>query len=111
MTRTSGKSSGEKVKFTTTAIAMAAGFAVTALALVVPAAAAPTGDGNAEETISRLEAEGNRVIVNRLDATALSDTDVVAVRQGPPIRQYVWDAQGDRRIQATVGNVYFVDVE
>ena len=67
--------------------------------------------GSAADTISALEADGNRVIVNRQGATALSDASVVSVRQGQPIREYVWDAQGDRRILETVGNVYFVDVK
>ncbi|MDZ4233069.1 MAG: hypothetical protein U1C73_04795, partial [Dietzia sp.] len=58
-----------------------------------------------------LEADGNRVIVNRQGSTALSEAGVTSVRQGQPIREYVWDAQGDRKVLETTGNVYFVDVQ
>ncbi|CAA0123754.1 Uncharacterised protein [Mycolicibacterium vanbaalenii] len=104
---------------TTTAItaATAAGFAAAFIGLAGPAAAgpwppkaAPSGN-SAADTIAALEADGNRVIVNRQSATALDNADVVSVRQGQPIREYVWDAQGDDRVLRTTGNVVFVDVK
>ncbi|MDZ4362060.1 hypothetical protein [Brevundimonas sp.] len=90
--------------------AAAAGFAAALVGLAAPAAAAPAG-GSASDTISSLEAEGNRVIVNRQGSTPLSEAGVTSVRQGQPIREYVWDAQGDRKVLQTTGNVYFVDVQ
>ncbi|MGZ8803558.1 MAG: hypothetical protein ACXWZL_13370 [Mycobacterium sp.] len=95
----------------TIATAAAAGFAAAFLGLAAPALAAPSGSGSAADTISALEADGNRVIVNRQGATALADADVVSVRQGPPIKEWTWDAQGDDRILETVGNIVFVDVK
>ncbi|PRC46590.1 hypothetical protein C6A85_89320, partial [Mycobacterium sp. ITM-2017-0098] len=59
---------------TTTAAALSAAF----LGLSAPALAAPTG-GSADQTISELEAQGNRVIVNRLSDAPLSEASVVGV--------------------------------
>ncbi|MDZ4266653.1 MAG: hypothetical protein U1D00_13335 [Mycobacterium sp.] len=95
----------------TIATAAAAGFAAAFVGLAAPALAAPSGNGNAATTISELEAQGNRVIVNRQSGTALSDATVVSVRQGNPIRDYVWDAQGDDKIRQNVGHVLYVDVK
>ena len=97
--------------------AATAGFAVALIGLASPAAAGPwppkaaPAGGSATDTISSLEADGNRVIVNRQGSTPLSSAEVVRVRQGLPITEYVWDAQGDRRVLQTTGNVYFVDVK
>ncbi|HEY9265409.1 MAG TPA: hypothetical protein VIQ11_12470 [Mycobacterium sp.] len=95
----------------TIATAAAAGFAAAFVGLAAPALAAPSGNGNAATTISELEAQGNRVIVNRQSGTALSDATVVSVRQGNPIREYVWDAQGDDKIRQNVGHVIYLDVK
>ena len=95
----------------TIATAAAAGFAAAFVGLAAPALAAPSGTGSAADTISALEDQGNRVIVNRQSGTALSDATVVSVRQGSPIREYVWDAQGDRKIRQNVGHVLYVDVK
>jgi hypothetical protein len=61
------------------------GTALTAatVGLAAPALAAPTGVGNAQDTISSLEAQGYRVIVNRLGNTPLNEANVVSVGQGP----------------------------
>ena len=93
----------------TATTAAVAGFAAALVGLAAPAAAAPAG-GSATDTISSLEADGNRVIVNRQGSTALDASSVTSVRQGPAINEYVWDAQGDDRILETTGHVYFVDV-
>ncbi len=94
----------------TATTAAVAGFAAALVGLAAPAAAAPAG-GSATDTISSLEADGNRVIVNRQGSTALDASSVTSVRQGPAINEYVWDAQGDDRILETTGHVYFVDVK
>ena len=101
----------------TTVTAIAAGFSAAFIGLAGPAAAgpwppkaAPSGT-SAADTIASLEADGNRVVVNRQGSTALDNAEVVSVRQGQPIREYVWDAQGDRRVLQNTGNVVFVDVK
>ncbi|HEY9265068.1 MAG TPA: hypothetical protein VIQ11_10720 [Mycobacterium sp.] len=98
------------MKNLTIATAAAAGFAAAFVGLATPALAAPSGNGNAATTISELEAQGNRVIVNRQSGAALADANVVSVRQGNEIREYTWDAQGDDRVRETVGRVIYVDV-
>ena len=96
----------------TAATAIAAGFTAAFVGLAGPAAAAaPSGSGSAADTIASLEADGNRVVVNRQGSTALDNAEVVSVRQGQPIREYVWDAQGDDLVRQTTGNVVFVDVK
>ncbi len=94
----------------TIATAAAAGLSAAVLGLAAPAFAAPSGSQNAQETISALEAQGNRVIVNRESGASLSDATVVAVRQGNEIQEYTWDAQRDDRVLETVGRIVYVDV-
>jgi hypothetical protein len=64
-----------------TAIATAATAAL--LGLAAPAVAAPTGTGNAQDTISSLEDQGYKVIVNRLSTSPLAEANVVSVGEGP----------------------------
>ncbi|GAB3224747.1 hypothetical protein [Mycolicibacterium hippocampi] len=99
------------MKNLTAVTAITAGFAGAFIGLAGPATAAPSGSADAADTIASLEAGGNRVIVNRQSNTTLDNAEVVSVRQGQPIREYVWDAQGDDRILETTGNVVFVDVK
>jgi hypothetical protein len=63
---------------TIAASALAAGF----LGLAAPAIAAPTGAGNAEDTISSLEDQGYKVVVNRQSERPLSEASVVSVGKG-----------------------------
>ena len=101
----------------TIATAVAAGLSAAVLGLAAPAVAAPTAGDNAQQTISQLEAQGNRVIVNRQSGAPLSDASIVSVRPGPEIKEYVSvdGRQGDDRshtdrVLQTTGRVYFVDV-
>jgi hypothetical protein len=64
---------------TIAASALTAGF----LGLAAPAMAAPTGAGNAQDTIASLEDQGYKVVVNRLSETPLDQASVVSVGQGP----------------------------
>ena len=98
------------MKNLTITTAIAAGLSAAFLGLSAPALAAPTG-GNAADRISQLEAQGNRVIVNRLSDAPLSAASVVSVKQGGPIRGTVRDDFSDRTYQQTItGYVYYVDV-
>ncbi|MGB3351179.1 MAG: hypothetical protein WBB00_00230 [Mycobacterium sp.] len=100
----------------TATTAVLAGFATAFIGLASPAAAGPwppkaaPAGGSASDTISSLEADGNRVVVNRQGSAPLSEAGITSVRQGPAINEYVWDAQGDDRVLETTGHVYFVDV-
>lgn len=98
------------MKKLTIATAAAAGLSTAILGLAAPAVAAPSGTGNARETISQLEEQGNRVIVHRQGSRPLSEANVVAVRPGPEFSKWVWDAQRDDRILVPAGRTYFVDI-
>ncbi|MBX7446840.1 hypothetical protein GR927_02460 [Mycolicibacterium sp. 3033] len=97
-----------KITFATVA---AAGLSAAVLGLAAPAAAAPSGS-DAQATISQLEADGNRVIVNRLSSAPLSQAEVVAVRPGPALRGTVPNTgyNDDNRQGVVTGQVYYVDV-
>ncbi|BBY85083.1 hypothetical protein [Mycolicibacterium tokaiense] len=69
-----------KFGFATT-IATAATAAL--IGLAAPAMAAPTGAGNAQDTISSLQDQGYKVIVNRLSTAPLAEASVVSVGEGP----------------------------
>jgi hypothetical protein len=58
------------------------GLAAAAIGLAIPAAAAPTGPGNAQQTIKELQSQGYTVIVNRLGSAPLDQATVTAVRPG-----------------------------
>ncbi len=91
--------------------AAAAGLSAAVLGLAAPAFAAPSAGGNADQTISQLEAEGNRVIVNRLSDTPLSQATVVGVQPGASLRGSVASADGDSvRQNVVTGQVYYIDV-
>ncbi len=99
------------MKNITIAATAAAALSAAFLGLAAPALAAPTGNSDAQATISQLEAQGNRVIVNRLSDAPLSQADVVSVNKGGDIRGTVMDDFNDRTYQqAVTGHVYYVAV-
>ncbi|MDW5610951.1 hypothetical protein [Mycolicibacterium sp. D5.8-2] len=99
------------MKNLTIATAIAAGLSAAVLGLAAPAVAAPTG-GNADATISQLEAQGHRVVVNRLSDAPLSQASVVGIHKGGDIRSTVRDDFNDRTYQNTItGSLYYVDVK
>jgi hypothetical protein len=69
-------------KFGFAAAAMVSGVSAAIIGLAAPAAAAPTGPGDAQQTISALQAQGYTVIVNRIGTVPLDQAKVVAVRPG-----------------------------
>ena len=99
------------MKSITLATAAAAGLTAAVLGLAAPAAAAPSGS-DAQQTISQLEADGNRVIVNRLSDAPLSQATVVAVQPGPALRGTVPNTgyNDDNRLDVVTGQVYYVDI-
>jgi hypothetical protein len=64
------------------ATAVVGGLAAAVIGLAAPAIAAPTGPGDAQQTIDVLRAQGYTVIVNRIGTAPLDHSDVVAVRPG-----------------------------
>ena len=100
------------MKNLTIATAFAAGLGAAVLGMAAPAAAAPAGS-NADATISQLEAQGHRVVVNRLSDAPLSEASVVGINKGGDIRSTTRDYFNDRTYQNTkTGNsIYYVDVK
>ena len=108
------------MKHLTVTTAAAAALSAAVLGLAAPAVAAPSsGSGNAQHTITELEAMGNRVVINRLTGVPLSEAEIVAVRPGAEIREWVTSDGGSRRggdhsredrVLRTVGRILYVDV-
>jgi hypothetical protein len=97
------------MKNLTIATAFAATLTGAVVGLAAPAAAAPSA-GDAQNTISALEADGNRVIVNNLSGTPLSQATVVGVNPGASIRGTVPSNSDGNNQNVVVGKVYYVDV-
>jgi hypothetical protein len=96
-------------KFSVAAIA-AAGLASVAIGLTVPAGAAPTGSGSAQDTINELQANGYKVILNKLSDVPLDQAKAISVRPGREITRPVTDSGGDLRNEVLYTTVY-VDVK
>jgi len=77
-----------KKRFTFLGIAAAA-LAASFLVWAAPADAAPTGPGSARETINSFQAQGYRVITNKVGIAPLGQSTVVSVRPGEDATQRV----------------------
>lgn len=93
-----------------TSTVTAAALTAAVLGLAAPALAAPTA-GSAEDTISQLEAEGNRVIVTRQSNAPLDEATVVNLTTGPDIWKRVWDANFDDQHLTRTGSVIYLTVK
>ena len=89
----------------------ASGLAAAILGLAGPAAAAPAGPGNAQETINDLQAHGYNVIVNRVGATPLENATVVAVRPGQTYSRTDSGNPGDDLATTVTSKTVYVDVK
>ena len=89
---------------------IARGLTAAILGLAAPAAAAPTGPGNAQETINELQADGYNVIVNRVGATPLDQATVVAVRPGQTYSRTDSGNPGDSLATTVTNKTVYVDV-
>ena len=90
---------------------VAAGLTAATLGLTAPAVAAPTGPGNAQETINELKADGYNVIVNRVGGTPLEQATVVAVRPGQTFSRTDSGNPGDSLETTVTSKTVFVDVK
>ena len=92
------------------ATVLAGGLAAAVIGLASPAEAAPSGPGNAQDTISQLQQQGYNVIVNRIGDTPLDQATVVAVRPGQTHETN--DSRGGGSIKTTVtSQTVYVDVK
>jgi hypothetical protein len=87
--------------------------AAAVIALAAPISAAPTGPGNAEQTISQLEAQGYNVIVNRIGTAPLDQATVVAVRPGQTYSRTDSGVPGadDRLVTSVTNKTIYVDIK
>jgi hypothetical protein len=90
---------------------VAGGLATATLGLAAPSVAAPTGPGNAQETISELKADGYNVIVNRVGGTPLEQATVVAVRPGQTYSRTDSGNPGDSLETTVTNKTVYVDVK
>jgi hypothetical protein len=89
----------------------ASALAAALLGLAAPALAAPSGPGNAQDTISDLQAHGYTVIVNRIDDTPLERASVIAIRPEQTYSPAALKGPGnDLRVKVPSKTVY-VDVK
>ena len=89
----------------------ASALAAAVVGLATPAQAAPTGPGNAQQTISDLQAQGYTVIVNRIGSSPLDKSTVVAVRPGQTYTQTDSSSPGDNFETRVLDKTVYVDVK
>ena len=92
---------------TVAASALAAAF----IGLAGPAQAAPSGPGNAQDTISDLQAQGYTVVVNRIGNAPLEQASVVAVRSGQTYSRTDHSGPGDDLSTKLLSKTVYVDVK
>ena len=83
----------------------AAAFTAAALACSPMALAAPSGPGSAQDTVNQLETQGNRVILNKIGAGALSDCAISEVRSAQPVMR-VDATGGDNTVEEAYTPMY-----
>src|SRR4051794_26674228 len=105
------KEEGTQMKKFGFATVLAGGLTAAVLGLAAPAGAAPTGPGNAQDTINQLQADGYNVIVNRIGATPLDQATVVAVRPGQTYSRTDSGTPGDSLETTVTGKTIYVDVK
>ena len=79
--------------------------------LAAPADAAPSGPGNAQDTVSKLEAQGYNVIINHVGNTPLEQASVVAVRPGQTFSRTDSGNPGDDLATTVLDKTVYVDVK
>jgi hypothetical protein len=90
---------------------VASGLVAAVLGLAAPADAAPSGPGNAQDTISKLEAQGYNVIINHVGSTPLEQASVVAVRPGQTFSRTDSGNPGDDLATTVLDKTVYVDVK
>lgn len=93
------------------ATALVGAAAAAVIGLAAPAQAAPAGPGNAQQTISELQAQGYKVVVNHIGSTPLDKASVVAVRPGQTYTRTDSGNPGDSLQTNVVNKTVYVDVK
>jgi hypothetical protein len=90
---------------------VASGLVAAVVGLAAPADAAPSGPGNAQDTISKLQSQGYNVIVNHVGNTPLEQASVLSVRPGQTYARTDSGNPGDALETTVTGKTVYVDVK
>ena len=83
----------------------------TVIAFAAPAGAAPTGIGNAEQTVREFESQGYTVILVHIGNSPLDQARVVRVRPGQTYTRTDTGNPRDSRRTTVEGKTVYVEVE
>jgi hypothetical protein len=109
--RNARKKKARKMKKFGFATVAASALTAAFLGMAAPASAAPSGPGNAQDTISDLQAQGYTVIVNRIGNAPLESASVVAVRPGQSYSRTDHSGPGDDLSTTLLNKTVYVDVK
>lgn len=84
------------------------GAAAFMIAAAQPADAAPAGPDSVRDTVTRLESQGFKVILNKVGAGPLEQCIVSGVRQGREVTELQRDRR-DRTVERTLYTTVYVD--
>lgn len=88
------------------------GLAALLIGLAAPVQAAPSGDGDAQQTISELRAEGYNVIITQVGNKPLSQASVVAIRPGTTFERFDYGVAGaDHPVRTVTNRTVYVDIQ
>lgn len=86
----------------------ATALAASTIAAAAVAGAAPSGSRSVQDTVRSLEANGYRVILNRVGGAPLEDCAVTAVRPGREVTETRRNAR-DKRVEHVLYTTVYVD--
>jgi hypothetical protein len=92
-------------------VAVIGGLTATVIACAAPAGAAPTGIGNAEQTVKEFESHGYTVILVHIGSSPLDQGRVVRVRSGQTYTRTDTGNPGDSRRTTIEDKTVYVEVE
>lgn len=96
------------MKMTTAATIVLSGIATFMIASAQPATAAPTGPGTVQDTVSKLESNGYKVILNKVGSAPLDQCTVTGVRPGRDVTEYRQNRR-DQLVERVLYTTVYVD--
>jgi hypothetical protein len=80
----------------------ASGLTAATIGLAAPGVAAPSGPGTAQDTVTSLQANGFKAILNKLGSAPLDQCTVTAIRPGQQVTGLVPTTVGNRHLEEQV---------
>lgn len=96
------------MKMITAATIALSGIATFMIASAPPATAAPTGPGTVQDTVSKLESNGYKVILNKVGSAPLDQCTVTGVRPGRDVTEYRQNRR-DQLVERVLYTTVYVD--